>query len=194
MNELTGPLAAAAELEAFCKGHGWRFCFIGGIAVQRWGAPRFTQDVDLTLLTGFGGERQFVDTLLDRFRGRLSNTRLFALERRVLLLRTAGGVPLDISLSGLPFEEASIERATPWKIADALAITTCSAEDLVIYKVFAARDRDWSDVESVLARRHGQLNLAHIRRELAPLLALKGDPAAREKLERMIAAVDGYLR
>ena len=24
-------------------------CFIGGIAVQRWGAPRVTQDVDMTI-------------------------------------------------------------------------------------------------------------------------------------------------
>jgi len=36
--------------------HGWRFCFIGGVANFRWGTPRLTDDLDLTLLTGFGAE------------------------------------------------------------------------------------------------------------------------------------------
>ena len=31
---------------------------MGGVALQRWGEPRLTQDVDLTLLTGFGDEEQ----------------------------------------------------------------------------------------------------------------------------------------
>jgi hypothetical protein len=44
-------LEAALELERFCGAKGWRFCFIGGIAVQRWGEPRFTADADLTLLS-----------------------------------------------------------------------------------------------------------------------------------------------
>ena len=37
MNTLEGVMAAAAEVEAFCRQRGWRYCFIGGIAVQRWG-------------------------------------------------------------------------------------------------------------------------------------------------------------
>lgn len=45
-------LRAASGLETTLRGIGWRFCFIGGVAVQRWGTPRFTQDIDLTLLTG----------------------------------------------------------------------------------------------------------------------------------------------
>ena len=49
-------IQAAAELQAVCIQHDWRFCFIGGLAVQRWGEPRETVDVDLTLLTGFADE------------------------------------------------------------------------------------------------------------------------------------------
>jgi len=32
--------------------------------VQRWAEPRVTDDVDLTLLAGFGDEEGFVDDLL----------------------------------------------------------------------------------------------------------------------------------
>jgi len=190
----SGVIAAAAEVQAFCQGRKWRFCFIGGIAVQRWGMPRFTQDVDLTLLTSFGEEPQFVDTLLQRFTGRLSNARQFALDHRVLLARTASGIDLDFALGAFPFEEASIQRASLWKLKKNVALTTCSAEDLIIHKVFAARDRDWADVDSILARQHNHLDLAQIRKELPPLLELKDELPSMDKLEMLIETVDRRLR
>ena len=64
MIHLPGVLAAAEEIQQFCQNNGWRFCLIGGVAVQRWGEPRLTQDVDLTLLSGFGNEDKLVDVLL----------------------------------------------------------------------------------------------------------------------------------
>lgn len=42
----------------------WRFCLIGGLALLRWGEPRETVDVDLTLLTGFDNELPFIQALL----------------------------------------------------------------------------------------------------------------------------------
>ncbi len=105
-------LQAAAELQTFCQRQAWRFCFIGGIAVQRWGEPRQTVDADLTLLTGFGAEENFVDRLLTAFEPRRSDAREFALRQRVLLLRDAHGVALDVALAGFPFEERTIERSS----------------------------------------------------------------------------------
>jgi len=32
-------LQAGKELQSFCDANGWRCCFIGGIAIQRWGEP-----------------------------------------------------------------------------------------------------------------------------------------------------------
>lgn len=187
-------LAAAGEVHSFCTERGWRFCFIGGVAVQRWGNPRFTQDVDLTLLTGFGEEERFVDALLSVLQPRRVDAREFALLRRVLLVRTPSGVDVDIAMGAFPFEERSIERASPWRWGEAPPLRTCSAEDLIVHKAFASRDRDWSDVESVLARQHGRLDLKIIRTELPPLLELKGDCESLAKLERMMARVSERLR
>lgn len=55
---------AARDLEAFCDAQGWQSCFIGGVAVQRWGEPRVTRDINVTLLTGFGHEALFIEKLL----------------------------------------------------------------------------------------------------------------------------------
>jgi hypothetical protein len=186
-------MAAAAEVEAFCQSQGWRFCFIGGIAVQRWGMPRFTQDVDLTLFTGFGAESLFIDALLAQFPARMRSARQFALERRVLLGRARGGVDIDFALGAFPFEEASIERASAWRVNSSISLNTCSAEDLIIHKAFAARDRDWADIESVFVRQHRKLDLARIRGELPPLLELKDDTESFAKLEKLIATVNARL-
>ena len=44
---------AAIELRASLQHEGFPFCFIGGLAVNRWGEPRYTQDADATVLTDF---------------------------------------------------------------------------------------------------------------------------------------------
>jgi hypothetical protein len=55
---------AALELQNFFIARRWKFCLTGGIAVLRWGEPRFTRDVDVTLLTGFGREDVFIAPIL----------------------------------------------------------------------------------------------------------------------------------
>ncbi len=179
-------IQAAAELQGFCDAAGWRFCFIGGIAVQRWGEPRLTQDADLTIITGFGGEHAFIDALLDGFDGRRSDARDFALRNRVVLLATSTGVPVDISLGAMPFEERAVARATDFAIAPEVVIHTCSAEDLVVMKAFAGRDRDWLDIRGIVERQAGKLDRELIFAELDPLLDLKEDPESSPRLRALL--------
>jgi hypothetical protein len=178
-------LTAAWDLQRFCDARGWRFCFIGGIAVQRWGEPRFTADADLTLLTGFGGEESFIDPLLSHFRARRVDAREFALKNRVLLLAADNGTPLDVALGAVRFEENCIRRSSPFVIGEDRMLRTCSAEDLLVHKLVANREKDWLDIEGVLARRWGRLDLALLRQEVKPLLELRGDPEIWVRFERL---------
>ena len=57
----------------------------------------------MTLLTGFGNEKEYVDKLLGRFRGRIPDARDFALHRRVLLLLSPTGIGLDVALGAFGF-------------------------------------------------------------------------------------------
>ncbi len=157
MTEPGGVLTAAAEVETFCRAKGWRFCFIGGVAVRRWGMPRFTQDVDITLLAGLNPSAVIVEAVLRRFASRVANAPKLAFERRVILARTADGTDLDFALGALAFEEQSVERASRWQLNGDISLTTCSAEDLIVHKAFAARPLDWSDIEAILARQHAVL-------------------------------------
>ncbi|MEX2122093.1 MAG: DUF6036 family nucleotidyltransferase [Pirellulales bacterium] len=179
MNQI---LAAALELQEFLQERNWRFCIIGGLAVARWGQPRATQDVDLSLFAGLGSEEQYVDPLLERFRARVTNARDFALASRVVLLDASNGVPLDIALAAYDFEERVIARASPFQFAAGLELVTASLEDVLVLKAFADRPQDWADVEGIAVRQAGCIDWDYVETELGPLCELK---ETREPLARL---------
>lgn len=179
--------SAALEIETICRAEGFRFCFIGGLAVQRWGQPRMTADVDLTLITGFGTEAPYVDALLSKLSGRISDARAFALRHRTLLLVASNKVHADISLGAMPFEERTVERASQFEVSDGASLTTCSAEDLVVHKAFAGRDKDWLDVEGIIERQGAGLDRELIWGELLPLLELRDDPTLEQRLRALFS-------
>jgi len=177
---------SATEIQEFFRQHDWQFCIIGGVAVLRWSHIRATKDVDVTLLSGFGREEFFIDELLKAFVFRSPGSRDFALRNRVMLLTDRHGIPVDVALGGIPFEERTVQRSSLWEAQPGVLLRTCSAEDLLIHKCFANRSIDWADVEGILARQAGKLDLELVRRELRPLLEMKDDPQILQKLEALI--------
>lgn len=175
---------AASDLQEFCEAEGWKFCFIGGLALQQWGEPRETVDVDLTLLTGFGREDEFAAKLLGRFSARVDDAAAFARTKRVLLLRSGSGVGIDIAFGALPFEEELVERSRLADFPPGVSLRVCSPEDLVVLKAFAARPRDWLDIEGVIVRQTGKLDWGFIFRQLGPLAELKEEPGILAELEK----------
>lgn len=188
---MTEVIKAAADLQTFCDTQAWRCCFIGGLAVQRWGEPRETIDADLTLLTGFGDEDPFITALAGRFEPRIDQAAAFARAHRVLLLKAPSGVGLDIALGGLPFETSVVERATLFSFTPNVSLRTCSVEDLIVLKAFADRPKDWVDVDGVLLRQKGQIDWAYVLAQLAPLVELKDAPEILQQLERRRIALAG---
>lgn len=184
--QLNAVLDAAREVQLVLEKEDAQFCFIGGLAIQRWGEPRFTNDADLNLLTRFIEDEKWVDFLLTHFTARYPNAREFALSRRVLLLRGGNGVGIDISLGGLDFEVRSVGRSTAWNLPDGSALRTCSAEDLIVHKAFASRDRDWLDIDTILMRQGSKLDTALIFHELEPLVEVKEEPAILERLSGLM--------
>ncbi len=183
---MNGLFEAAYELQRFFDKQNWSFCLIGGMAVLRWGEVRMTQDVDLTLFTGFGTENQYVEELLTVFQPRIPHAEQFALQYRVLLISAANGTPVDISLAGLPFEQEMIARATPFAYTPECSLLTCSAEDTIITKAFANREKDWIDVEGVVVRQAEELDTTYIFELLTQLCELKEDPGILAKLRTML--------
>jgi hypothetical protein len=181
---MTDLISTAEELRVFCESHAWKFCIIGGLALQFWGEQRLTKGVDLTLLTGFGAEEFYIDTLLQKFPHRIDDAKNFALRNRVLLLQTENGIGLDISLGAFSFEETMINRADYQTYLPSIKLKICSAEDLIVLKAFADRGKDWSDIQTILIKQK-KLDWAYIDRQLAPLVELKEAPEILTKLENL---------
>lgn len=166
----------ARAVQDFLTQQGWPFCFIGGVALQHWGEPRATRDLDLTVFTGFGGEAPVIDALLAHYQGRRADARDFALRYRVLLCSTPAGVPVDIALGALAFEAEMIARAADAEFEPGVALRICSAEDLLVLKAFADRPQDRADALGIARRSGRALDWDAVLTRLAPLAETKADP------------------
>ena len=186
MIELHELVSAALRLQASWIEQEIPFCFIGGLAVQRWSEPRYTRGIDATIFVGFGNEREAAQRHLDSFHARIDDPLEFALLNRVLLIEDDSGCPIDLSLGAMPFEQQMMERSSLEAIApgqDELRI--CSPSDLIILKTFAGRPQDWLEVRGTIVRSGGQLDWKLIENELATLLELKEEPQSLERLRRL---------
>ncbi len=150
--EIRDVFSAAVEVQEFMEARGWSFCIIGGLAAFHWGEPRVTRDVDITVITGFGKEETFIESILTRFTPRIADAVEFALQKRVLLLKSSDGTGIDISMGALPFEESAVARSRKVEFEKGHSLRLCSAEDSIVFKTFAARSQDWRDVEGIIAR------------------------------------------
>jgi hypothetical protein len=185
MNKL---LEAAAELCAFMTEREWKFCIIGGLAVQRWGEPRSTLDADFTLLTGWGDEERYVREILEHFESRIPGDFAFFIAQRIVLVRASNGIDIDIALGALPFEEIMIDRAVMVEFSPGLSMPCCSAEDLFIMKMFAGRTRDWLDAEGV-AKRQLTMRTDYVLEYVREFSELKESPEMLERARQLLGGI-----
>lgn len=154
------------EFHQFFEKHQFGYAVIGGIAVQFWGEPRFTRDVDITLGVAPEMFDAAVENLLRTFQSRIGEPMEFARENRILLLRGANGCEVDVSF-GLPgYEQEMMSRTVPFELEHGKITKLCGAEDLIIHKMVAARPRDLEDVGGILTRNGRNLDLAYVRKWL----------------------------
>lgn len=189
----TPQLEAAWRLHCFLTERGILYVVIGGIAVQHWGEPRFTRDVDVTVMVEPGSERAALEEILSAFPPRIDDALAFALAHRVVLITVPDLCDADISL-GLPgYESEVMQRAIEHNIGGGRLIRLCSAEDLIIHKAVACRPQDIADIEGVLIRQKDRLDLTYVRGWLAEFSEVLDKPEIRDQFEALCrtAGIEG---
>lgn len=176
-------LEAAWDLHQFLTKQGLSYAIIGGVAVQYWGAPRLTVDLDLTAVVSHEEIANFVQTTAERFGSRVPDPVSFARQTRLVLIRASNGCDVDIAL-GLPgYEDKVIQRAVDWTLDAGKQVRLCSAEDLIIHKAVAGRPQDLVDIEGVVYRQGDALDVKYIRRWLREFAAVLESPELPERFE-----------
>ncbi len=105
--------AALAVHEFFAKRLALNCAVIGGIALQFWGEPRFTHDLDVTVQDKLDLP-ELVKLTTEAFGSRVPNPQEFARDTRMLLLSVAG-VDVDVAvalrgLRGFTFRPGAVDR------------------------------------------------------------------------------------
>ena len=185
------PLFQAAwEIHQFLTGHKIPYAIIGGFAVQHWGIPRLTVDVDLEVRAPLAeGSAELVRLVLSQFPSRVPDPFVRARRDRVILISASNGRGIDISFGVPDYEEEFLRRAVDYKLERGKVVHICSAEDLVIHKCVAGRPQDLHDVDGILIRQREKLDLTYIRKWLGILSELAVKPEIVDRFERAWQAV-----
>jgi len=167
-------IGAAIEISAWLTQHNVPHFFIGGLAVQYWGEPRLTADVDLCAVTDMSTADALVQGLLKDFDA-LPDAENTARHVQLLPLRSSTGVTIEVALGFTGFEKKASARARTIEVAPGKNIPVCSAEDLIVYKIIANRPRDIEDVDSIILRQQDRLDRRYIRNMLKDMEQLVED-------------------
>lgn len=165
---------AAWDIRQFFTKEMIPYAIIGGIALQFWGEPRFTRDVDVTIMIPLGKEGVVLKKILSVFIPRTPDPLQFAQKNRVCLVKSKDGCEIDISM-GIPgYEEEVMRRTVECDIGEDHRVRICSAEDLIIHKAVAGRPQDLFDIESIIMRQAHKLDVKYIRKWLKEFFASSG--------------------
>ena len=177
--------AALAVHEFFLNRLKLNYAVMGGIALQFWGEPRFTHDLDVTVEDRLDLP-ELVRLTTDAFGSRVPDPQTFARETRMLLVRVAE-VDVDIAVALRGYEDSLFARTRSIEVERGRRLNICSAEDLIIHKALAGRPQDLADVQSVIQRQGKKLDVGYIRRWLGQFSRGLDDPAILERFRRLWA-------
>ena len=183
-------IEALAALTRALERSGREYMLIGGLAVIARGVPRDTDDIDATV---WAAELDLHDLLgllrEEQIAGRIPDLEAFARHSQVLLLQhQPTKTPLEISLAWLPFEKEAMARAETLRLGEA-SVPVALAEDLVLYKVVAWRDRDRADVERLLVAHRGSIDLDRVRDLVRQFAEALEEPQRVEEFESLVRRV-----
>jgi hypothetical protein len=160
---------------------------IGGLAVIAHGYVRATDHIDATVSGAATTPEQIVSLARDRdIHPRIDDPMAFARRTQMLLLvHRPTGIPVDISLAWIRFEAEALARQQVIAFRG-LDIRVCDPEDLIIYKLVAARPLDLEDARQ-LTMRHGlRLDRTRILSTLASFDEILEDGRSRVAMWRDI--------
>ena len=157
----------------------------GAQAALIYGAARITADVDVTVRLGKVTPTRLAATLKRHgFALRVKDPSFVRTTRVLPVLHLPTSVPVDLVLAGPGLEDLFLERAVIHDLGG-IRVPVARAEDLIVMKILAGRDKDFEDVTAIVAA--GELNAKDVSSTLAMVETALGQSDLVSLWERLRA-------
>lgn len=151
------------SIENTCVKNNISYILIGGFANILHGSVRTTRDIDVVVFVKYDEMERVVTAFKKEFCGRVENQLQFLKKYFVLpLTHFSTKIEVDLSLGFSEFEKNALARSKKIKFQD-VEINVCSVEDLILFKLVAARPRDLLDVQELMYRYRGKLDVKYLK-------------------------------
>ena len=155
--------AIAKELDK----HQIPYMVIGGQAVLIYGFPRLTEDIDITLgvdVDKIGLIKDVCRRIGLRIPRQIDED--FINETSVLVaVDKRSRIRVDFIFSFTEYEKNALKRTKKIKMNNQ-SVRYASIEDVIIHKLFAGRPRDIEDVEIIMQKNKGKIDVVYLKRNL----------------------------
>ena len=156
---------------------------IGGVANAKWGVPRATLDIDITIWIPDHAIENLIFLLKQDYVILVDNPLEFVSETRVLPLKSKMNQRIDLIFGSLPFEKNALARAVKGKIGN-IAVYFCTAEDLILLKIISDRNKDIEDVRGVLKFQKEKIDFDYLEPRIEELASLLERPDMKQQWEK----------
>ena len=172
------------DITALLNNHKIEYMVIGGLANAKWGNPRATLDIDITLWVGDQKIKSLLSLLDKNFTILVEKPFEFISETRVLPVMTRKNQRIDLIFGSLPFERNAIDRAVNVQVGKT-PVSFCTAEDLILLKIISDRPKDIDDVRGILRFQKEKLDYDYLEPRIFELASLLENPDIKEKWDKM---------
>ena len=150
------------RIDFLCEQNSIAYAVIGGLAVITYGSFRTTKDIDLTVLCNLE-EMEFIHEVFSKeFIPIYDQSLEFFKSNFVMPSKDKiTGIRVDIASGLTEFDKNVINRRKRKKLGQA-EFYICSLEDLIIYKLFAARYQDLADVKELISIHMGSIDKKYL--------------------------------
>lgn len=159
MKMIEAPLIESfVLLNDFFQRHKIRYCLIGGIAAGFWGEPRYTRDMDFTVVS----QTRSLDSIIQALKKEKFTVESKGPSQVQVIKKDKLQFLADLTLAEIDYQDWVVQRAINVEIFD-IKVPICTAEDLMILKLIANRRQDLLDIENVLKKRSHQLDKKYLK-------------------------------
>ena len=162
-----------------------RWYLFGAQAVLLHGAPRTTQDIDVTVLVDGPPTKLLSALRAERIIPRFDDTAFIEQTRVIPCDHVPSGWKIDVVLGGPGLEEFIASEAITQKLGG-VSVPLLRVEHLIVLKVLAGRPQDLADVNSLLALPGKSIDLAEIRDLLHALQSELAEEPLVDRFERLL--------